>query len=102
MDTSLLIAFFGILLAAVMRTLLPYVHKVREALEKKETPLRWDTRYLWTCLSAFFTSFIIATLTLPNFPMPTNTTSQILTFIIAFGYGWGINDAYNKLLMDWH
>ena len=27
---------------------------------------------------------------------------QILTFVIAFGYGWGVNDAYNKLFMDWH
>ncbi len=48
------------------------------------------------------TSFIIAILTLPNFLMPAGTTSQILIFVIAFGYGWGVNDAYNKLLVDWH
>ncbi len=57
MDTSLLVALFGILVAAVMRTLLPYVQKVRDTVEKKETPLIWDMRYLWTCQNRLCLNF---------------------------------------------
>jgi len=84
-----------------MRTLLPYVQKVREATEKGENTVAWRQRYTATSLSALFTGFILSMLVFPNWTVQAEPTSIVYTFVLAFGYGWGINDAYNKILIDW-
>jgi len=102
MDITLLTSFIGILVAVLLRTLLPYVNKSKEAEEKGEALPQWSHRYTWTCVSAFITGFITTMLALPAFTVPPTTIGQFAVLIIAFGYGWGINDAYNKILIDWH
>jgi multisubunit Na+/H+ antiporter MnhB subunit len=100
-ETHTLVAFVGVFVAVVMRTVLPYLQKVREASEKGEQFVSWRQRYIVTCVSALFTGFILSILTFPNLPIPAEPASLLYTFVLAFGYGWGINDAYNKILIDW-
>ena len=102
MDVSLLTVFMGILIAVALRTLLPYLNKMADAEKKGDSSLVWNQKYTWTCITALIMSFVIAMLTLPAFNIPQTTSGQFGVFIIAFGYGWGINDAANKILIDWH
>jgi len=97
----ILVAFAGVLLAVVMRTMLPYVEKVRKAAEKGESVPVWSPRYLVTGFCALFTSLVIAVLAFPTITVPAEPTSLFYVFIASFGYGWGFNDAYNKILVDW-
>ncbi|MGQ9565897.1 MAG: hypothetical protein ACUVT5_05060 [Candidatus Bathyarchaeales archaeon] len=101
MDASLLTSFIGVFVAVLLRTLLPYINKLREAEENNEAWLSWNHGYTWTCVSALVTGFIVAMLTLPAFSVPPTIVGQFAVFVTAFGYGWGINDAYNKILIDW-
>jgi len=101
MDVSVLTSFLGIFVAVLLRTLLPYVDKLREAEERNEALPAWNHRYTWTCISALVTGFVSAMLLLPTFAMPLTTIGQFAIFIIAFGYGWGVNDVYNEILIDW-
>jgi len=100
-DTQTLVAFFGVFVAVAMRTLLPYVQKLREAVDRGENVVAWRQRYTATCLSALFTGFILSLLAFPNLPFSAEPLTLFYAFVIAFGYGWGINDAYNKILIDW-
>jgi len=97
----LFVAFAGVLLAVVMRTLLPYVEKARTAAEKGESVPTWSQRYLFTGLCALFTSLIIAVLAFPTISVPAEPASLFYVFVVSFGYGWGVNDVYNKVLVDW-
>jgi len=100
-EIQTLVALLGVFVAVVLRTLLPYVQKVKEAAEKGENTVAWRQRYTLTCLSALLTGFTLSMLAFPNLAVPTEPASLIYTFALAFGYGWGINDAYNKILIDW-
>jgi hypothetical protein len=102
MDVSLLTSFVGILTAVLLRTLLPYLNKLADAETKGENSPTWNYRYTWTCISALITSFVTAMLVLPAFNAPPTATGQFAILVIAFGFGWGINDATNKILIDWH
>jgi len=95
------VAFAGVLLAVVMRTLLPYVEKVKKAAEKGETVPVWSQRYLVTGFCALFTSLVVAVLAFPTIAVPAEPTTLFYVFVVSFGYGWGVNDAYNKILIDW-
>jgi len=95
------VAFAGVLSAVTMRTVLPYVEKVRKAAEKGESVPAWSQRYAFTGFCALLTSLITALLTLPAITVPAEPASLLYVFIVSFGYGWGVNDAYNKILVDW-
>jgi hypothetical protein len=100
MDVSLLTSFAGIVAAVLLRTLLPYAKKLRDAEERGEPTPAWNHKYTWTCITALVTSFVTTLLILPAFNVPQTTTGLFAIFIVAFGYGWGINDAANKILID--
>jgi len=95
------VAFAGVLFAVIMRTLLPYVEKVREAAEKGVSAPVWSQRYAVTGFCALFTSLAIAALVFPAITVPAEPATLFYVLIVSFGYGWGINDAYNKILIDW-
>jgi len=95
------VAFAGILLGVFCRTLLPYVVKMQETV-KRDEKLIWNWKYAYTALSALFTSFIVASLAFPAFNVSTDSLSLFYVFTLSFGYGWGINDAFNKAFIDWH
>jgi len=44
---------------------------------------------------------VVAVLAFPAITVPAEPTSLFYVFIASFGYGWGFNDAYNKILIDW-
>lgn len=79
-DVQTLVAFLGVFVAVVMRTLLPYVQKVREAAEKGENVPLWSQRYTATCLSALITGFVLSVLVFPTVPMSAQPTSLIYAF----------------------
>ncbi len=94
-----IVAFAGVLLGVLCRTLLPFVFKMRDAVSKGER-FTWNWAYAYTAVSAFFTSFIIAALAFPVFSVPAGSLSLFYVLILSFGYGWGLNDVYNKVFVD--
>jgi len=100
-DWRSLVAFFGVLFAVAMRSLLPYVRKIREASDRGEDVPIWSHRYTITGLSALLTGLVVTLLAFPTLTVPAEPTSLIYVFVVAFGYGWGLNDVYNKVLIDW-
>jgi hypothetical protein len=90
-----IMAFSGILLAIFTRTMMPYWRKRLKAYERGEK-IEWNKRYTVPSLLALLTSFIITAQTIPAFTLPKGPISLPYVFTMAFGYGWGLNDAYNK------
>jgi len=90
----------GILLAIFARTMIPYWRKKLRAVERGEK-IEWNKRYTVTSLLALLTSLIIATQTIPALTLPNDPISLLYVFTMAFGYGWGLNDVYNKIFIDW-
>jgi multisubunit Na+/H+ antiporter MnhB subunit len=100
-DWESLVAFLGVLLAVLMRSLLPYVRRVKEAVDKGGDIPSWSQRYTVTGLFAFFTSLAVALLSFSELTLPAEPTSLVYVFAVSFGYGWGVNDVYNKVFVDW-
>lgn len=95
-DTSI-VAFAAILLAIVVRTLLPILKKFQA-----DPTLKWDHTYSVTAIIAVLVGLVTAIIVLPSFTVPDNTTSQIILFAFAFAYGWGLNDFINTVVTDMH
>lgn len=79
---------------------MPYWRKLIKASDRGGK-ISWNQRYTITCLVALLTSFILAIQTIPAFTLPNEPMILIYAFTMAFGYGWGFNDAYNKIFVDW-
>ena len=94
------VAFSGVFLGVLCRTLLPYVEKLRDALDRG-VKIAWDNRYGYTASAALFLSFVTSALAFPSIQIPSSTPSLLYLLLIGFGYGWGLNDALNKFLIDW-
>ncbi len=94
-----IVAFAGVLLGVLCRTLLPFVVKMQDSVSKG-SGFAWNWAYAYTAVSAFFTSFVIAILAFPAFNIPAGSLSLFYVFLLSFGYGWGLNDLYNKVLVD--
>jgi len=80
--------------------MIPYWRKKLRAVERGEK-IEWNKRYTVTSLLALLTSLIIATQTIPALTLPNDPISLLYVFTMAFGYGWGLNDVYNKIFIDW-
>jgi len=93
------VAFSGVFLGVLCRTLLPYVEKMREAMERGAS-IAWDSRYGYAASAALFLSFVTTALAFPSLQIP-RSTDLLYLLLIGFGYGWGLNDALNKFLIDW-
>lgn len=88
-----IIAFVGIVLACILRTALPYRKKLKDV-----TTLKFDLKYLTSCIIVVVIGTAAAILIFPAFPLPETSTSYIYVFATAFAYGWASNDIVNKLL----
>ena len=89
-----IISFFGILLAVTFRTFIPVIKKMQEP------GFKWDQSYTVTAFIAFIIGGATAGLAFPAFPIPATVVSWFSLFWLAFGYGWGLNDLMNKILID--
>ena len=94
MDT-VTIAYIGVFVGVLLRTLLPYIRKLKDAEEKKEE-FSFDMKYVGTALFAVIVSFITATLIFPAFTIPEDLLGYI--FITAFGFGYASNDLINEII----
>ena len=39
-------------------------------------------------------------LAFPTITVPAEPVGLFYVFVVSFGYGWGVDDAYNKILID--
>jgi len=88
-----IVAFVGIVLACILRTTLPYWKKL-----KGGATLKFDLKYLASCIIVVVIGTAAAILIFPAFPIQETSTSYIYIFATAFAYGWASEDIFNKLL----
>lgn len=81
----------GIFLGCFARAMFPFFRKKAEAAERGEA-IRWEGRYLWTIIFAFFVSFVTTMMLLPGFQIPSG-----FVFPAAFLEGWAVQDIVNKV-----
>jgi branched-subunit amino acid transport protein AzlD len=87
------VAYVAVICGALLRTILPYLNK--------PDGLTFMKRYLGTMIAGMITSFILASIVFQTIPIPTSVPSIVLFFISMLIQGWGINDIYNKVGIDW-
>jgi hypothetical protein len=87
-----LAAGIGIFLGCLMRAILPFFKKRKEAIENGED-LKWKACYTWTIVISVATAFIATMIILPDFEIP---TTNILP--LSFALGWSSQDIINKLI----
>lgn len=88
------ISFLFIFLGMLLRTLFPYIQKLRETPEG--TTLKWDHKYTLTIFSNLILSFIATVLFFSNWSPPEGTLFQVA--IASFIAGWGSQDILNYLV----
>lgn len=91
------IAFIGVFIGILCRTLLPYIKKLKAA-QEKEPPetVKFDLKYVWTAIVSLFISLIASMLIFPSFTIPTG--AQFYVFLQSFIFGWASNDIINQLI----
>jgi len=87
------IAFLGIFLGVLFRTLAPAIRKWREAEGKGET-FTLSRKYTATAVTSFFIAFVTAMLGMQAFTIPPDGFSLFQT---AFLYGLGLNALINEV-----
>ncbi len=95
-----IIVFLGVLLAVFVRTMLPYIRKLREA-RRSDPPkdLPFDKTFLVTAAVALIVSLVTTLLVLPAAlaAMPENVSNLVL-FSAAFCFGYTANDIINEVI----
>lgn len=87
-----ILAALGIFSACLARTVIPFLRKKAEAVEKGQI-VKWENRFLWTLIFAIFVSIVSTMLILPAFEIPSS-----FVFPMAFAYGWAAQDITNKVV----
>jgi len=86
------IAFLGIFIGVLIRTLLPAMRKSLEA--SPEESFEWDHKYTATAIIAVFTALLVAVKAFSLFTVPEG--SCFVIFIEALGFGAGLNSLINE------
>ena len=86
-----IIAFAGILLACVLRTMLPYLKKHIEG----NGDITFSLKYIISFLSIVVVGFVATMLLFPTFTIPAG--SELYIFIAAFVFAWASNDIVNRV-----
>jgi|SRR5271157_2887199 len=92
-DGQAIISFATIVIAILLRTLLP-------SLKKLQAGASWDHTYTATAILAFIVAFTSAAATFQTFTIPEGVTSILGIILLSFIYGWGLNDVLNTTLAD--
>jgi hypothetical protein len=61
----------------------------------------WNHRYSASSIFALAYGLISTMILIPAIALPEDPISLLFTFLTSFFYGWGINDAFNKIFIDW-
>jgi len=91
-----ILAFMGILLGCLARSLLPFMRKLRRAAEEGRV-ITWDHRYTATFLAALLMASAAALLITPSVSFA-EPMSPLIVFCIAFAIGFGSNGVLNELV----
>lgn len=86
------IAFLGIFIGVLIRTLLPAIRKAFEA--SPEEPFEWDHKYTATAIIAVFTALLVSAKAFSLFTLPEG--SDFFIFIEALSFGAGLNSLINE------
>jgi len=97
---KMILAFIGVSVAIFTRTFLAYRYKLIRALIRGEA-VRWNHKYLLSSVFALAYGFLSTMVVVPAVALPDDPLHLIFVFITSLFYGWGINDAYNKIFIDW-
>lgn len=97
---KMILAFAGILVAVFTRTFLAYRYKLFRALVRDEE-VRWNHRYLVSSLFAVAYGLVSMMILVQSVALHEDPASLLFTFLTMFFYGWGVNDAFNKIFIDW-
>lgn len=89
------VAYIGIFVGVLLRTLLPYVKKLKKAEDKNEE-FKFDFKYAGTAIFALVISFVVSTLIFPTFTIPEIALPYV--FAQAFAFGWTANDIINEII----
>ena len=90
-----LLAFVGVLLGCLARSIMPFLRKLRRAAEQGRI-ICWDHRYTATLAASAFLSLAAAALIMPSLALP-GPISPIAAFCLAFAIGFGSNGFLNEL-----
>ena len=93
-------AFAGIFAAVFTRTFLAYTYKLFNARVRGEN-LRFNLKFLASSVFAFAYGTASSMAILPITAIPEDPASLFFVLFTSFFYGWGINDAFNKIFIDW-
>lgn len=92
---STTVAFLGVFIGVLLRTLLPYIRKLKEAKETN-TQLLFDVKYAYTAIVSLFITCVVTLLVFPAFTIP--DVALLYLFCSAFAWGWATNDLVNELI----
>lgn len=97
---KMVLAFTGIFAAVFTRTFLAYTYKLFKARARGEN-LRFNLKFLASSVFAFAYGTASSMAILPITAIPEDPASLLFVLFTSFLYGWGINDAFNKIFIDW-
>jgi len=86
------IAFFGIFLGVLLRTIVPWIRKVSQG---KIVPT-FELRYIISAISSLFWNFVLALQLFKSFSPP--ETSGLAVLIAAILFGWFGVDVSNEIM----
>lgn len=87
-----IVAFIGILLSCMSRTVLPYAKKYVE----ENGNIQFSLKYVVSFIVVVIAGFVATMLVFPLFTIPEG--SELYIFAVAFGFAWASNDIINRVL----
>ena len=91
---SEMLAFTGIFIGVLLRTILPYLRKAAES----EEPLEWNHRYTLTAIVSVITSFMVAVVAFQGFEPPEGSIFLVRIQALAYAFtGAGVNSFMNEV-----
>lgn len=89
------VAFLGVFLGVLSRTVLPYLRKRKEAREGGKE-LAFDIQYVQTALYSLVVSGIVTALIFPSYAVPSVPMPYV--FCSSFAFGYSANDLVNEVM----
>lgn len=91
------VGFGSAVLGCFLRTMLPYLQKLRAAEEENKPP--FQRQYWFTMAVSIITSVAAVSLGWASLAGGLNPNASLLTiFILSAGFGWGVNDVTNEFI----
>ena len=85
------VAFIGIFLGCLMRTILPYLRKLKHVKN-----LKFEGKYAVSMIFSVVVSFVASMLLFGTFQIPEGSTFFVL--VSGFTVGWASNDILNEII----